>query len=158
MRRRLGAALLAVPLLALTLTACSTGTDHNTSTGHPANAAPANVTVKVAQTPLGPILTDQANRTLYAFAKDKDGASNCADSCIATWPALTTSNKITAGTGTETPLLTKTTRTEGTTQAAYGDWPLYYYAGDTTPGDINGQGVDGVWFVVTPNGKLHKTS
>lgn len=36
----------------------------------------------------------------------------------------------------------------------YGDWPLYYYVGDTVPGDVNGQGLDGEWFAVAPDGKL----
>ena len=31
-------------------------------------------------------------------------------------------------------------------------WPLYYYSGDKTPGDTNGQGVGGVWWVLTPAG------
>ena len=37
-----------------------------------------------------------------------------------------------------------------THQVAYNDIPLYYYAGDEQPGDINGQGVGGVWFIVPP--------
>jgi predicted lipoprotein with Yx(FWY)xxD motif len=164
---RIRAGLIAVPLLALTLAACGGGPDAdkaadkaaqpaagNATASASPSPAPANVTVKVAQTALGPILTDEANRTLYAFTKDKGGTSSCADDCIATWPALTTSSQVTAGDGTQAPLLRKTTRTEGTTQASYGEWPLYYYAGDTAPGDLNGQGVDGVWFVVKPDGKL----
>jgi predicted lipoprotein with Yx(FWY)xxD motif len=154
---RKSAGLIAIPLLALTLAGCSGHADGDKAADKKAGQQPpANVTVKVAQTSLGPILTDEANRTLYAFKKDKNGSSSCADDCIATWPALTTSNKITAGEGVKTPLLTKTTRNEGVEQASYGDWPLYYYAGDTTPGDVNGQNVDNEWFVVTPDGKLRK--
>ena len=38
-----------------------------------------------------------------------------------------------------------------------GDWPLYYFAGDTAPGETNGQGVGGVWWVVAPDGTLIET-
>ena len=31
-----------------------------------------------------------------------------------------------------------------------GAWPLYRFAGDAAPGDTNGQGSGGVWFVVGP--------
>ena len=37
-----------------------------------------------------------------------------------------------------------------------GKWPLYRFAGDAAPGDINGQGSGGVWFVVGADGKLIK--
>ncbi|MGW2850241.1 hypothetical protein ACWC5G_36810, partial [Streptomyces sp. NPDC001274] len=40
----------------------------------------------------------------------------------------------------------------------YGDWPLYYYVGDMGPGDVNGQGLDGEWFAVSPDGKLVRES
>ncbi|MBA2624935.1 MAG: hypothetical protein H0U89_04955, partial [Acidimicrobiia bacterium] len=38
-------------------------------------------------------------------------------------------------------------------QVTYGDKPLYHYAGDGAPGDVNGQGVGGVWWAVTPDGE-----
>ena len=37
-------------------------------------------------------------------------------------------------------------------QVTYNGWPLYFYAGDTAPGDTNGQGQGGVWYVVDPTG------
>jgi len=35
-----------------------------------------------------------------------------------------------------------------------GDWPLYRFAGDHAPGDVNGQGSGGVWFAMAPDGTL----
>ena len=38
----------------------------------------------------------------------------------------------------------------------YAGWPLYTYAGDITPGEANGQGLNlngDSWFVVAPSGK-----
>jgi hypothetical protein len=30
--------------------------------------------------------------------------------------------------------------------------PVYYFVTDKKPGDINGQGVNGTWFAVSPSG------
>ena len=43
---------------------------------------------------------------------------------------------------------------EGGQQLKAGDWPLYTFAGDSAPGDVNGQGVNEVWFVVSPDGTI----
>ncbi|UWP87683.1 hypothetical protein [Dactylosporangium fulvum] len=32
-------------------------------------------------------------------------------------------------------------------------WAAYRFAGDAEPGDTEGQGVGGVWFTFTPEGK-----
>jgi predicted lipoprotein with Yx(FWY)xxD motif len=145
----LGAALMT------SLAACGSGSgqgQHSTQT----TAAPEPVAVKISESSLGPILTDQNGRTLYAFTDDKKGASTCTDQCIATWPALVSRQPVAAGAGTDKKLLSQVTRVEGTNQAMYGDWPLYYYVGDMGPGDVDGQGVDGVWFVIAADGKLIK--
>src|SRR5687768_16925918 len=98
MRTRVGFA--AAMLLVLGLTACGAGgksAENKDAAQRPANKA-VSAKVKITQTSLGAILTDDKDRTLYAFTKDKDGASNCADDCIATWPALTASQTV-AGDG-----------------------------------------------------------
>ncbi len=150
--------------LATGLTACAGGSgdpaDGAGPAGHAARTA-ANAggsSVKISQSSLGPILTDQAGRTLYAFTNDKNGTSSCAGTCIATWPALAGGKAVAASAGARTALLGGTKRAEGTVQATYGAWPLYYYAGDVTPGDVDGQGVDDVWYAVGADGKLIKRS
>jgi hypothetical protein len=40
----------------------------------------------------------------------------------------------------------------GKRQVTLNGWPLYTYAGDSQPGDVNGQNVQGTWFVVSPSG------
>ena len=147
--------LLGVTLLAATA-ACGHKDSHSAAAPAPAPQKP--VGVQVEQSSLGPILTDQNGRTLYAFVNDKGGTSSCTGDCIATWPALVSRQPVTAGTGAEKSLLAQTTRTEGTAQATYNNWPLYYYVGDVGPGDVDGQGVDGAWFVVGTDGKLIKTA
>jgi predicted lipoprotein with Yx(FWY)xxD motif len=37
-------------------------------------------------------------------------------------------------------------------QATYDGFPLYYFAGDQAPGDANGEGLGGVWFIADPAG------
>jgi predicted lipoprotein with Yx(FWY)xxD motif len=152
----LGAVLTAV--VGAGLAACGGSTEHATHDTPHAAATPAGVRVEVEDSSLGPILTDQDGRTLYAFANDKGGTSTCTGDCIATWPALSSGRPATAGNGADKALLAQTVRAEGTAQTTYGDWPLYYYAGDQGPGDVDGQGVDGVWFAVGADGKLVKTA
>jgi len=149
----LGAAL----IVGVTGCGSSSGPGRHDPPAAPAAAADQGpVRVEIAQSSLGPILTDQNGRTLYAFVNDKDGTSSCTGSCIATWPALISRTPVDTGTGADKALLSQTTRAEGTAQATYGNWPLYYYAGDVGPADVDGQGVDGTWFVVGADGKLIK--
>ena len=144
-------------LALLTLTACSGSSDGDSDdAAKPAPKPAASAFVKVADSSLGRILVDDSGRTLYGFTKDKPGASKCDADCIAVWPALTSAKDVQAGTGAKAALLKETKLGEGAEQATYGDWPLYYYVGDATPGDVNGQGLDGEWFVIAADGKLIK--
>jgi predicted lipoprotein with Yx(FWY)xxD motif len=59
-----------------------------------------------------------------------------------------------AGTDVDTTLLGTTERTDGATQVTYKGMPLYYFVRDTAAGDVNGQGVGKVWYVVSPTGEL----
>lgn len=151
--------LAAIPLTLLALTACG-GNTEGTAADKPASpsAQGPGQTVKVADSDLGDILVDQDGRTLYAFTKDKAGTSNCDADCIAVWPALTGAAKVAAGPGTDTKLLATADSAGGAVQARYGEWPLYYYVGDASPGDVNGQGLDGEWFVLGADGKLIRES
>jgi predicted lipoprotein with Yx(FWY)xxD motif len=50
-------------------------------------------------------------------------------------------------------LLGTVERPDGSIQATYNGWPLYYFAGDPGAGDVNGQGVNDIWWVVSPAGE-----
>lgn len=91
-------------------------------------------------TPKGEIFTTAKGMTLYTFDKDKAGASSCYDSCAMTWPALEADAKAKAD-GSWTVV----DRTDGTKMWAYDGKPLYTYAKDKKAGDMNGEGIDGVW-------------
>lgn len=107
--------------------------------------------VGVAESPVGPILVDPNGMTLYMFANDTEGESVCAGECLANWPVAAVDGEPDVGDLDES-LFSTVASTEGDTMLKVGDWPLYLFAGDAAPGDMNGQGVGGVWWVVTPNG------
>jgi predicted lipoprotein with Yx(FWY)xxD motif len=102
---------------------------------------------------LGSFLVDSKGMTLYLFTKDTPNTSNCYNGCASAWPPLLTLGAPTSGTGVDDSLLGTTTRTDGSVQVTYNGWPLYYFANDKAVGDVTGEGVQGVWFVVTPDGK-----
>ena len=57
-----------------------------------------------------------------------------------------------AGDGLDSELLGSAPRNDGTEQATYNGWPLYYFVNDAVPGDVNGQGVNDVWDLLDPVG------
>jgi predicted lipoprotein with Yx(FWY)xxD motif len=102
----------------------------------------------------GEILVGPEELTLYMFDQDTrgDGASACYDGCAESWPPLTVTGTPTAGDQVTADVETFE-RDTGETQVVAGGWPLYYFAGDDEPGDAAGQGVNDVWWVLTPAGE-----
>ncbi len=114
----------------------------------------ANAVVNVANDPkLGQILVDGRGMTLYMFTKDTPDKSNCAGGCLRAWPPFLTTGNVTAGSGVNQSLLATTTLANGAKIVTYNHMPLYFWASDTKPGDTTGQGVQNVWYVVSPDGK-----
>src|SRR5436190_23123187 len=63
-------------------------------------AGQGNPTVMVTQNAvLGPILTDPAGMTLYTWAGDQQGVSNCNDNCATAWPPLLATSDVVAPAG-----------------------------------------------------------
>jgi len=89
------------------------------------------------------MLTSKDGRTLYTFDKDQPGTSNCSGGCIAAWPAFTVANAALAGGD-----FSIITRADGVKQWAFKGMPLYFFAADAKPGDVNGDNQGGVWHVV----------
>jgi predicted lipoprotein with Yx(FWY)xxD motif len=118
-------------------------------------AAPGKAVVKVRPTALGRILVDTRGRTLYLFEADRGRTSACYGKCGAAWPPLVTSARPTAAAGAKASLLGTTARKDGRLQVTYRGHPLYFFAGDTKPGQTKGQDVrafGGEWYVVSPAG------
>lgn len=106
----------------------------------------------VADSDLGEILVDGDGMTLYLFTQDPPGESVCADDCLAAWPPLVVDGEPVVGEGVDPDLVSTLTRDDGSTQVTYDDAPLYRWASDEAPGDVTGQGVQDVWYVVAPDG------
>ncbi len=100
---------------------------------------------------LGKHLTGSQGRSLYVFAKDEPGKSNCSGGCAGSWPPFTleAGEQPAAGAGV-TGALATITRSDGSLQVTYNGAPLYYFGGDAKAGDTNGDGVGGVWSVAKP--------
>ena len=114
-------------------------------------------TVNVAEVgTFGEALVDGEGRTLYLFTNDtqNSGTSSCTGDCLVRWPPLFTDGEPVAGTGVDAAMLGTITLPDGTTQVTYNGWPLYYFQDDTAAGDALGQGVGGVWFLVSPTGEM----
>ena len=128
----------------------------------PSEAAPSeaagSATISLSTTALGDIIVEDEGKTVYAFMPDSAGTPTCYDDCATNWPPLLLEDgaTATAGEGLDASKLTTVDRTDGTKQVKYGDWPLYYFAGDSAAGDTNGQGVGTKWYVVDATGAMIK--
>jgi predicted lipoprotein with Yx(FWY)xxD motif len=100
----------------------------------------------------GDYLIGPDGMTLYFFDNDADGVSNCAGQCLANWPALVVPEGLepTAVSDADGELEVIVRADDSTRQVTYDGMPLYYYIGDSVPGDTSGDGVGGVWTLATP--------
>jgi predicted lipoprotein with Yx(FWY)xxD motif len=111
--------------------------------------------VSVGTTEAGDVLVDAAGLSLYGFLDDADGEPTCEGACADAWPPiLVDSAELPSGLDADTFSVVE--RPDGTFQLKAGKWPLYLFAGDAAPGDINGQGSGDVWFLSAPDGSLIK--
>ena len=110
----------------------------------------AAASLQLVSTSLGDVLADGEGFIVYLFTPDDQGESTCYDACEANWPVVGELTSV--GDGLDPALLGTTTRTDGTVQATYNGWPLYTFAGDASPGMTNGQGLNGIWWVVDAAG------
>jgi predicted lipoprotein with Yx(FWY)xxD motif len=141
-----------VALVGLAMVACSDEEPAAGGGGQTQSEEPAAATVAVEDSDLGQIVVDAEGQTLYVFLVDESAESTCYDDCEANWPPLTVEGDPVAGEGVDGSLLGTTERKDGTTQVTLDGHPLYHFAADETPDDMNGQGVGEVWYVVSPEG------
>jgi predicted lipoprotein with Yx(FWY)xxD motif len=105
-------------------------------------------TIQVRQAPDGTgYLTDASGMTLYLFTKDTDGQSACYGGCADAWPVFYESN-VTIPPSLDAGDFGTVTRKDGSKQTTYYGWPLYYWAKDKKPGDMTGEGVGKVWYII----------
>ena len=136
----------------------SAGSGSTATSAAPAKAA-SGADAMTASTSLGTVVVNSKGLTAYYFDADKpnSGTSACTGGCAALWPAITTTSatpKVTGITGTVGTI----TDPAGTKQITINGRPIYTFANDSKAGDVNGQGVQGVWYVISPSGAEVKTA
>ena len=138
----------------------SSGTSQSPSSSSSASAS-ASATLSVKTASLGQFLTDGSGKTLYLFEADKTSQSTCSGACAGAWPPFMASGSVTASSGVDQSKVGTTTRSDGSKQVTYNSHPLYYFIGDVSAGDTNGQGKNAFgaeWYVVSPSGdKVEKS-
>ena len=151
-RGRQVGAILAVAAFALPAAACSKGSGG--SAPGPVPAATGSL-LSAQPTSLGTILVDGKGRTVYEFANDKNGQSTCAGGCAANWPLVPAPASLPMSLPGVTGQLGTTTHSDGARQLTVAGHPVYTFAGDSAPGQTNGQGITldgGLWTVASPAG------
>jgi predicted lipoprotein with Yx(FWY)xxD motif len=90
---------------------------------------------------MGGVLVGANGMTLYTYDKDTAGSgkSTCNGPCATNWPPLMG----TSASGDYSVV----TRDDGAKQIAYKGKPLYFWIKDSKPGDMTGDGFNGVWRV-----------
>lgn len=106
---------------------------------------------------LGTYLTDGKGMTLYHLVNDGGNYNSvCKDTaCTGVWPPFyAQSINVPASLNLADLRTINVNGYKQYQQTSYKGWPLYYYSGDTAPGQINGQGLKdsyGTWSVVSPD-------
>jgi len=166
---RLGAGLALALGAALLTAACSSSgsSSPSTSTAAPAAAggsasstaaaagSASGLVITTKSGSAGAFLTDGSGRAVYLWMKDGKDSSACSGACAGAWPPVTATGAVTASGGVVKADLSTITRSGGAKQVVYDGHPLYYFAGDSGPGQVSGQGNDGFgakWWLVAPAG------
>jgi predicted lipoprotein with Yx(FWY)xxD motif len=97
------------------------------------------------ETSVGAVLVDSQGMTVYTYDEDEPGKSNCTGVCAVIWPPVEAAQG-----ASPSGQFTLVDRGNSTKQWAYDGMPLYGYFFDDKPGDVSGDGADGVWHVIHP--------
>lgn len=120
------------------------------------SGAMAAVHVKTSKSRYGTILVDGRGHTLYLFTRDGRGPSKCYGSCARAWPPFIARQGAAAAGGAKSKYVSTTARKDGKRQVTYRGKPLYFYVGETRPGQIFCQDVfefGGRWLVLDRLGR-----
>lgn len=98
----------------------------------------------------GTVLSDGDGNVLYFFTRDVGGESNCTGECLQNWPVFA-AESVSPQAGLDPTNFANTQRADGSTQTTFKGWPLYYFSNDEAPGEVNGDGINDVWYVAKSN-------
>jgi predicted lipoprotein with Yx(FWY)xxD motif len=104
------------------------------------------------------IVVNQSGRTLYHLTSEKGKKFVCTGQCATVWPPLTVprGSKPVAGPGITKSKLGTIKRPDGRIQVTYAGLTLYRYSGDSKAGQADGEGIQNIWYAISPSGKLVK--
>lgn len=98
---------------------------------------------------IGEYLVNENGMTLYYFANDQPKVSTCFESCSATWLPFH-AEWIDIPSEMRYEDFDEVGRVDGEYQTTYKNRPLYLYSGDHNAGEINGEGMNMLWFAMRP--------
>ena len=139
-----------VATVAMLVAACG-GSAGSTGGGSSSSGASTAIQVTTAQTPLGTVLVGPNGHTLYSLVNAQNSPLPCTGGCLSSWPPLLGSSAQ-AGSGVSAALSVGSNQQVTVTA---GMLPLYYFAGDTSGGTTNGEGLQlegGTWYAIGPGG------
>jgi predicted lipoprotein with Yx(FWY)xxD motif len=156
-------AALGVALLAATACASSgssagsaaSTTPASAAAGGSASSAASGTEIMTGSGSAGTFLVDGTGRALYLWEADSTGKSTCSGACASAWPPVPATGKVTVGGGAVASDLSTITAADGSKQVAYDGHALYYFVGDKSAGQTNGQGSSAFgakWWLVAPAG------
>jgi len=120
------------------------------STSQSVSNAASNYTINISyKSGIGHYLVDSNGMTLYYFTENVNGRT-FNGSYLDFWSPFYVSS-IVVPSELNPKDFSVITGGNGKPQIAYKGWPLYYYINDTKPGDTNGQGFKGLWYVMKPD-------
>ena len=120
--------------------------------GQPTTPSGGTVAIKTGKVGGVTVLTNAKGLTVYMFAADSPGKSNCYSSCAAYWPPVIGSPSHASGIP---GIFDTTTRTDGTKQVTWNGHPLYTYVADGGPGQARGNNLNlngGLWKEIVVSG------
>lgn len=125
-----------------------------------ATRSPATVKTAKNSTLNTTIVVNRTGWTLYHLTTEKGKKFTCTGQCATIWPPLTVpkGTKPVAGPGITKNKLGTIKRPDGRIQVTYYGMTLYRYSADSKTGQTNGEGIQNIWYAISPTGKLVKSA
>ena len=138
--------------MAMFIAACGS---YTTTGGSPYGSGSSSAVIQTATVTIKgkpeSVLTNAQGLTLYYFTADTATQSAVSGDLAKIWPP-----QLFTGSGGPTSSTTLAGKLSvlmdvNGNQVEYNGHPLYTFSGDSAPGQTNGEGITGMWFVAAPN-------
>lgn len=133
----------------------SSSSSNSTTSSSPGGGStdPTSTTLRLVDTSKGKVVGDSAGKVLYIYTPDGSSTeSKVAAGLLGAWPPVQADAPPTLGPGL-TAKASIGTQPNDQKWVLYNGHLLYGFTGDAKAGDINGNGVAGVWFALNAAGE-----